>query len=132
MEQNEEIKNLYRQLRHENFTMDGSDDGSCILHKKSPLAVELPSALVQGATTHVNMMACLYEVQTPEEVIECMQSIIQQRDYLRERGYQSSERFEVYDDGVEYVYDIPTESQDDLVRILIDLGECGNLSQKIQ
>lgn len=130
MELNKEMRDLYKGFRHEHFTAGGSDDCSYLTHTKSSLSVELPSVLAEGATTHVNIEAHLCDARTPEEVMGYMQSLMQQRDYLRELGYHPFERFERYADGVEYVYDIPTESLDTLVRILCDLGECGNLGKK--
>lgn len=118
------MANLYRILQHDTFKLDDLGDSYELTHKRIPLIAELPSELESGRITSVNMMAPLQQASSPEEVMRITDSLIRQRDYLRERGYHHLERFAVYDDGIEYKYTIPTESLDDLIRILQDLAEC--------
>lgn len=120
------LANLYRILKHDTFKLDDLGDSFELTHNRISLTAELPSELESGAITSVYMMAPLHQVSSPEEVIRTMDSLIRQRDYLRERGYRHLERFAVYDDGIEYRYTIPIESLGDLVRILRDLVECGD------
>jgi len=122
------LADLYKILKNDTFKLDDLGDSYELSHNRIPLTAELPSKLESGAITSVNMMAPYAQVSSPEEAIRMTDSLIQQRDYLRERGYHSLERFAVYDDGIEYTYTIPIESPDDLIRIIRDLVECGDSS----
>ena len=129
MRYDEGIKRLYEELRRNSSFEWDSEEDSFLVHKKASLYVQLPSALATGTSTHVNLISPYADIRTPEEGIGRLRLLIQQRDFFRERRYQPCERFEVYEDGVEYVYDIPTESLEDLTRILHDLSECGTPSK---
>ena len=120
MKEHEGIEKLYEALRPDCFEWDSLED-RLLRHKRIPLSVELPSELEKGAATSVHMMASIATVKSPEEGIRGLRLLMVQRDCLRQRGYQHYERFAEYGDGVEYIYDIPTESQDDLAKMLSDL-----------
>lgn len=93
------------------------------LHKDHSLTIELPDVLGKGKVSHVNIMAPLSEAQSPEEMIDSMQHLVRIRDQLRVKGYQPGETFTWYDDGAELVYEVPTESEFDLERLIRDLSQ---------
>ena len=129
MKTDDGIHRLYEALRpYSSFEWDSAED-RLLSHNNASLYVQLPSALAKGTFAHVNLVSPYTDIRTPEEGIGRLRLFTQQRDYLRERGYQPWERFGVYEDGVEYVYNIPTESLEDLTRILHDLSECGTSSK---
>ncbi|GEM_PF-5745938 len=111
----------------DHFRMEDNGSSYELQHRQFPLLAELPEAIEKGATTTINMMAPVRDVESPEEIIAMTGSFIRRRDFLRQQGYRPFERFEVYDDGVEYIYHVPTESSDDLTRILHNFGEFGGL-----
>ena len=104
----------------DNFTIEDTGLSYMLNHRRLPLTIVLPTALERGATSHVNMMAPLSGEESPESMVSVLRELTGRRDLLRQRGYQQFERFERYDDGAEMVYDLPTESEDDLTRIVRD------------
>ena len=125
MTQNLEMKSLYERivLETSDFEVDNPVDYT-LRHKRLPILVEFPGVLERGATTHVNMIASFFGKGSPEAIIESLQFLIQRRDFLRRQGYEPGERFGEYDDGIEYVYDVPTESPEDLTRLIQNFGKC--------
>ena len=111
----------------DHFRLEDTGSSYTLDHRRLPLLVELPETLERGATTTINMMAPVRRVESPEEIMAMTGSFIHLRDFLRQQGYRPFEQFAVYDDGVEYIYHIPTESPDDLTRIVHDFGEFGGL-----
>ena len=58
---------------------------------------------------------------TPEELKDTLDALISKRDALERKTYVGQLR--VYDDGIEYVYEIPTADESKLARIVRDFND---------
>ena len=61
------------------------------------------------------------EVPTPEEMIDTLKALISKRDNLERRGYVGES--EAYDEGIQYIYSLPTRSESELEKVVKDFND---------
>ena len=119
----ENLKKIYEKIRKDygsNFTYDGGDYtmrrdvGGLVICIEPP-----PEGLAPGENTYILLTAPLRE-GTPEELRDSLEALISKRDALKRKTYQGELRY--YDDGIEYVYEVPTADESKLVRIVTDFN----------
>jgi len=87
----------------------------------------LPKSLGKGSTTRVSLSGDLdfAPEASAKRAIKVLRTMITRRDKLREQGYQKYENgFELFPqgEGASFLYEIPTESEDGLRKIIRDFG----------
>ncbi|MBI2146682.1 hypothetical protein HYU22_05055 [Candidatus Woesearchaeota archaeon] len=121
----ENLEKIYERVRKNygsNFRYDGGDYtmqrdvGSLVISIEPP-----QERLGPGENTYVLLTAPLREGGTPEELIGTLNELISKRDALERKTYQG--RLKDYDDGIEYVYEMPTADESKLARIVRDFNE---------
>ena len=139
IERYQEMKTLYERVLFEDGPHLGEkleDTGGSYMLNGSRFAftIELPEGLRSGMSSHVNLMAPLAEEKTEIGMIECLLGLMKAKAYLCSEGYDvpdspvaewSAQNRGSYADGVEYVFKIPTESEDDLVKMVRAFDKLG-------
>ena len=111
---------IERHLHGTSFQLDDTGSSYMLVLEDCGLGIELPGQLKKGSISQVNLVASLIDAKSPELMIGILTDLVTARGILRERGYAQREEFQWYDDGAEIVYQIPTESERDLAKIIRD------------
>ena|SRR3989338_1726226 len=120
----EKLVQLYEGVRKAHGSNFTADFGGYTMqrHTKSlVISIEPPQErLAQGEKTYILLTAPLTG-GTPEELRNSLDELISKRDALERKTYQGELRD--YDDGIEYVYGVPTADESKLARIVRDFNE---------
>lgn len=114
------IPTIERHLHGTPFQLVDTGASHLLVLEDYGLEIELPGQLKKGSISQANLMVPLRDAPSPEFMIGILTYFITSRGILRERGYAQREKFQWYDDGAEIVYQIPTESEKDLAKIIRD------------
>jgi|SRR3989344_234718 len=119
----ETLIHLYESIRKSygsNFTYDGGDYTMQRNVEGLVICIEPPQErLEQGEKTYIVLTAPLRD-GTPEELRDSLNALISKRDNLERKTYRGELRN--YDDGIEYVYEVPTADEYKLARIVKDFN----------
>lgn len=117
------LEQLYESIRKthgSNFTASLGDYTMQRHTEGLVISVEPPQErLAQGENTYILLTAPLRD-STPEELRDSLNALISKRDALKRKTYRGELRD--YDDGIEYVYQVPTADESKLVRIVKDFN----------
>lgn len=119
----ERLVQLYESVRKVHGSNFTADFGGYTMQRHVEglvISIELPQErLAPGEKTYVLLTAPL-KGGTPEELRDGLAALISKRDALKKKTYQGELRD--YDDGIEYVYEVPTADESKLVRIVTDFN----------
>ncbi len=119
----EKLVQLYESIRKAHGSNFTADFGGYTMQRHTDglvISIEPPQEmLAQGEKTYILLTAPLIG-GTPEELRDSLDALISKRDALKRKTYQGELRD--YDDGIEYVYEVPTADESKLVRIVTDFN----------
>ncbi len=119
----EKLIQLYESVRKAQGSNFTADFGGYTMQRYVDglvITIEPPQErLAPGENSYILLTAPLVG-GTPEELRDSLGALISKRDALRRKTYQGELRD--YDDGIEYVYNVPTADESKLVRIVTDFN----------
>ncbi len=119
----ENLVQLYERIRKVHGSNFTGDLGGYTMQRHVDglvISIEPPQErLAPGENSYILLTAPLLG-GTPEELRDSLNAMISKRDTLARKTYQGTLRD--YDDGIEYVYEVPTADESKLVRIVTDFN----------
>lgn len=120
----EKLIQLYERIRKAHGSNFIGDLGGYIMQRNTEglvISIEPPQErLAQGEKTYI-LLTAHFRDGTPEELRDSLDALISKRDALERKTYKGELRD--YDDGIEYVYEVPTADESKLVRIVRDFNK---------